>query len=454
MWIPQINERFAVPEWVKDDDGKTHFASAPVDPEWFPRRPGVAGDFGLALDMLESKSAANEVITTVCPHPIISSSCTHFSQGTYPFGNTADAHEAPSVAHDLESYIYLIWLIGVNFKGPYNDVQRWPPPEKRRPIPNNSMPAKDANRLIAEKFGCSAIDDYPPPTGITQIGTARVLPRREEDKEFRIRQRKVPPWAKMGTYDLTTENVRTDKLCLDHQQFMVSLQPYWKVGTLIAGWNKLYNLLWPTDDDQLSMEDKRTKLTHARLIAVIREMITAIPAAVDGAPSREVVEEARNRYSASIKRLVNVQTLRIEQFTLAEHVPASSQELPPSSSNPSQTAPSSFASGPPLAFVHYNPEPQRQLPTTSKTRASGQRRGGRSGTGSGSQRGRAAPTLGQSRRRSAHSPGQQSGTSHVSTDPSVGSTLTGSHTSGSRSGWSGATRVSDTENENKRRRMS
>ncbi|KAG1734904.1 uncharacterized protein EDB91DRAFT_1056609, partial [Suillus paluster] len=91
MWIPQIDEWFAVPEWIKEQDGKMHFRMAVVDPEWFPRRPGVAGDFALVLDMLER---------------------------TFPFGTSAE-NEAPGVTHDLEAYIYLIWLIGVNFKGPY-----------------------------------------------------------------------------------------------------------------------------------------------------------------------------------------------------------------------------------------------------------------------------------------------------------------------------------------------
>jgi hypothetical protein len=451
MWIPQIHERFAVPEWVKESSGRTYFGTMEVGLEWFPRRPGLAGDFGLALDMLESKGAANEVATTVCPHPIISSSCTHSFQGTFPFGNTAGAHEAPSVAHDLESYIYLIWLIGVNFKGPYNDVQHWPPPQKLGPMPDNTVSMKEANRLIAEKCGCSPIKDYPPSTGVTRIGTTRVPPEREEDIEFRTRQRKVPAWAKMGTYDIKTEDVRTDKLSMDPHQFMASLQPYWKVGTLCDGWNKLYDLLWPTDNDKRPLAEKRLKLTHARLIAVIREMITVIPAAVDGAPSREVVNEARDRYLASIKRLVTVQLPPEPLYRWTEpQVSASSQELPPSSSNPSQIAPSSSAPGRPLAFIHYTPEPQGQVPTTSNTRSSSQRsRGGRSHTSrSGLWRG-AAPTQPPKRQS-----GQHSGTSHVSTDPSVGSTLVGGHTSGSGSGWSGATHVSDTEDKNKRRRMS
>jgi hypothetical protein len=108
---------------------------------------------------------------------------------------------------------------------------------------------KEANRLIAEKYGGSPIKDYPPSTGVTRIGTTRVPPKREEDIEFHRRQRKVPAWARMGTYDIRTEDVRADKLYMDPHQFMESLQPYWKVGTLCDGWNKLYNLLWPTDNE-------------------------------------------------------------------------------------------------------------------------------------------------------------------------------------------------------------
>jgi hypothetical protein len=162
----------------------------------------------------------------------------------------------------------------------------------------------------------------------------------------------------MGTYDIKTEDVRTDKLSMDPHQFMASLQPYWKVGSLCDGWNKLYDLLWPTDNDKQPLVEKHMKLTHARLIVVIREMITAIPTAVDGAPSWEVVNEAWDRYSVSIKHWVTVQLLPEPLYQWTEpQVSASSQELPPSSSNPLQIAPSSSAPGHPLAFIHYTPEP-------------------------------------------------------------------------------------------------
>jgi hypothetical protein len=65
MWIPQTEPQYAVPDWYTED-GLAHFGIATVQPEWFPRRPGIAGDFGLALDMLKKDSAANGVHTTVC----------------------------------------------------------------------------------------------------------------------------------------------------------------------------------------------------------------------------------------------------------------------------------------------------------------------------------------------------------------------------------------------------
>ena len=86
------------------------------------------------------------------------------------------------------------------------------------------------------------------------------------------------------------------------------------------------------------------------------------------------------------------------------------------------------------------------MPTASNARGSSQRNRGVRTRGSSQRKLRgAAPTQPPTRRS-----GQHAGTSRVSTDPSVGSTLV----TGSGSGWSGATRVSDTEDKNKRRRMS
>jgi hypothetical protein len=115
----------------------------------------------------------------------------------------------------------------------------------------------------------------------------------------------------MGAFDLTTDAVQRDKKHLDYATFEASLQPYWKVGTLKDGWRKLYNLLWPTEEDPpgRTPDEKCSALTHAGLIVVIREMIDAIPAASDGAPSKQVVDDAWARYSNSVTRLVNANNI-------------------------------------------------------------------------------------------------------------------------------------------------
>ncbi|KAG2740908.1 hypothetical protein P692DRAFT_20752145, partial [Suillus brevipes Sb2] len=110
FWVPQTDPQYAVPEWyLSPQTGKPEFYTTEVPAPWFPKRPGMAGDFGLGLNMLDETGAANAVTTT----------------GTFPFGTTADSKEAPQLTHDLESYIFLIWIVGVNFKGPYHQVERW-----------------------------------------------------------------------------------------------------------------------------------------------------------------------------------------------------------------------------------------------------------------------------------------------------------------------------------------
>ncbi|KAG2045414.1 hypothetical protein BDR06DRAFT_978229 [Suillus hirtellus] len=99
----------------------------------------------------------------------------------------------------------------------------------------------------------------------------------------------------MGSLQLRTDPVLHQKRFLSYETFKLSLHPYWKVGALMDGWFKLFNLLWPTKEDARMINVKRSSLTHTALIGVIREMILLIPPADDGAPSKAVVDDARQR---------------------------------------------------------------------------------------------------------------------------------------------------------------
>ena len=177
----------------------------------------------------------------------------------------------------------------------------------------------------------------------------------------------------MGAMDLRMDIVHTQKKYLDYCTFEGSLQPYWKVGTLIDGWRKLYELLWPMDEDPhgRTLDEKRKALTHAGLIAVLREMANAIPPVDDGAPTLQEVYEARGRYLNSIQRLVEVGGMRFVSEPFKLPLPATFDPPVPSPSAPTR----------PIEFLNFNlTSPHPPLgPTTSQKRRSG-KSSGRSGT--------------------------------------------------------------------------
>jgi hypothetical protein len=292
---------------------------------------------------------------------------THFLQGTFPFGTTADSKEAPQLTHDLESYIFLIWIVGVNFKGPYHQVERWPDLPKPGPIPDNSMPNDKASDLMSIKFqrpSCHWSGKGQPSTSVKRFSATQRTSATSGDEEFERRNAIVPEWAKMGSLHPRTEPVLRQKRALTHEIFDLSLHPYWKVGKLSDGWRKLYNLLWPTSEDSRTVDLKRSSLTHAALVSVIREMILLIPPADDGAPSKVVVENARQKYSSSITRLVNVDKYKFVP-PVSPSLYDSGASVPPPSSDPSRSAlpftPSSYQ------FIEYNSGSMRR---TSRKRPS------------------------------------------------------------------------------------
>lgn len=85
FWVPQTDPKYAVPEWYLSlQSGEPHFATLEVPVPWFPKRPGMTGDFGLGLDLLDGEGAANAITTTVRLRVISLSSYLFFS-GNFSF---------------------------------------------------------------------------------------------------------------------------------------------------------------------------------------------------------------------------------------------------------------------------------------------------------------------------------------------------------------------------------
>jgi hypothetical protein len=227
------------------------------------------------------------------------------------------------------------------------------------------MANDEAADFISSKLQLPVPIDWPgkgqPPSSVKRVSATQRAPAKSGDEEFERRSAIVPEWAKMGFLHPRTDFVLHQKKVLNYDTFYLSLHPYWQVGKLGDGWRKLFNLLWPTQEDSRTINMKRSSLTHAALVSVIRDMILLIPPADDGAPSKKVVEDARFRYQLSITRLVD-----LRRFTFVPDVSPysynSGTSIPPPSSDPSRaTAPSSYS------FVEVDP---RKMYRTSQKRLS------------------------------------------------------------------------------------
>ncbi|KAG2062638.1 hypothetical protein BDR04DRAFT_1164870 [Suillus decipiens] len=213
------------------------------------------------------------------------------------------------------------------------------------------MANDEAADFISSKLQLPVPINWPgkgqPPSSVKRFSATQRAPARSGNEEFETRNAIVPEWAKMGCLHPRTDTVLHQKRFLNYETFDLSLHPYWKVGELSNGWRKLFNLLWPTQEDSRTIDIKRSLLTHAALVSVIRDMILLIPPDDDGAPSRAVVDNAQQRYSSSIKRLVDV-----GRFKFVPNLSPYSYDsgtFPPPSSEPSHaTAPSSYQ------FIQFN----------------------------------------------------------------------------------------------------
>src|SRR5882757_7322868 len=121
-------------------------------------RPGMIGDFGLALDSLDDSEGASEVkkrwTTTVSSSFLLAfCSCTHMKVGNFPPYSSVNKEHPPNVCHDLESFIFLAFVLRVNVTGPYHQLQDWPVPvHNTDAIVTGISTTVDSANFTAKKF--------------------------------------------------------------------------------------------------------------------------------------------------------------------------------------------------------------------------------------------------------------------------------------------------------------
>jgi hypothetical protein len=227
----------------------------------------------------------------------------------------------------LESFIFLAFVLGVNVTGPYHQLQDWPVAvPNTNAIETGTSTAIESVNLTAKMLGRPNVEwgvnmESPPLTSTHHTHTRSTAARRTAatatSSELLMRSSQVPQWAKFGVSNFEDDIVKMLKEGLTWDIFERSLDPYWKVGNMVAIWKKIYHLLWP------GPAEKRWELTHAKLINVLREMIDAVPVDKDGAPNKSLIMMARERYNNSLTNLTSKQAVIVSE----------TQFLPPSSSH-------------------------------------------------------------------------------------------------------------------------
>ncbi|KAI6097876.1 hypothetical protein F5141DRAFT_1011168, partial [Pisolithus sp. B1] len=87
MRIPRPEPEFIVPDWPKDKG-----------PGWYPKRTGLLGDWGYGKDVDSNTSAQRD------------DSCVIAVSGPFT---------GHSVQHDLEAFVWLMWVLCTNLDGPF-----------------------------------------------------------------------------------------------------------------------------------------------------------------------------------------------------------------------------------------------------------------------------------------------------------------------------------------------
>jgi hypothetical protein len=214
-------------------------------------------------------------------------------------------------------------VLAVNVTGPYNQLQDWPvvAPSTKPIVTGITTVLESANRtqrmmnLPDVEWG---VTNTPPLTSTHRTHSRHTAATATAtSSDLRTRSYHVPQWTKFGVSKFDDSQVINDKANLRWEIFEDSLDPYWKVGNMVAIWKKIYDLLWPHP------KKKRWQLTHAKLINVLREMIDAVPVDEDGAPNKSLIKMARERYNNSLTNLTTKQAVMVSE----------KEFLPPSTSH-------------------------------------------------------------------------------------------------------------------------
>ena len=290
--IPKPEVEYAVPDWPEANG-----------PNWYPRRTGILGDWGYGMDCSDgmSRQRDNSCFITVSILRINCVLAAQIQQGTFPFQAVqimawdaellwAGEFTGHSVMHDLEVFVWFMWVFCINMDGPFNKRRFTCAFDKTSRVNSTSKRIK---------------------LGVSSASKSRKSKASSASSSSNIQQnaqQQPPYWSRPGLYQRSTNAVAWQKCSIMVQklEFTAHLSPYFaKHHSVVRGFRDLHKLFAWEDVENAHgnvVRQPPAPTTYKAVIDILKNIRDGIDATMDGPPSKEEFERARTEFAALLMK--------------------------------------------------------------------------------------------------------------------------------------------------------
>lgn len=219
-----------------------------------------------------------------------------------------------TVQHDLEAFVWLMWVLCINLDGPFNRRRFGCKAFEKADYQNSTTKRVKLGDIIS---GAGAKSSRKGKTSLRKPATttpSALHPSTFETLPGPTAKNPtidIPPsWARPGLHSISIKEVAWSKAMMlrEEDRFADYLSPYFsKHASVKEGFIELTKLfVWRLDKNRPRGGRAKylppTPTTYKVVIDIIKEMRDGIEPEFDGPPSREVIESARNEFMGLLKK--------------------------------------------------------------------------------------------------------------------------------------------------------
>ena len=219
-----------------------------------------------------------------------------------------------NVQHDLEAFVWLMWVLCVNLDGPFNKKRFECKAFKKADYQRSMMKCVKLDDIIS---GAGATSSRKSKSSLKKLATTTPGAQRPSTSKMLpgpIAENPTidspPTWVRPGLHSTQLSEVVWSKAMMlrEEDRFADYLSPYFsKYVSVKEGFIEFTRLfVWRLDKNRPQGGRAQylppTPTTYKVIIDIIKAMRDGIEPELDGPPSQEVIENARNEFMGLLKK--------------------------------------------------------------------------------------------------------------------------------------------------------